>query len=83
MSAAKIVSAVLGLILLVGGFLAVAVSLFAVFDPAGTQMADDANPFGPPRSLLGSVSILVFYFVVCAAGFFLTWRSLRNRPASA
>jgi hypothetical protein len=50
MSAAKIVGVVCGLVLLVGGFLGVAVSLFAIFDPAGTQMADDANPFGPPPS---------------------------------
>jgi hypothetical protein len=83
MSGAKTVSAVLGLILLVGGFLGEAVSLFAIFDPAATQMADDANPFGPPRSLLSLVSILVFYLVVCVVGFFLTWRSLRKRPGSA
>jgi hypothetical protein len=83
MSAAKIVGAVLGLVLLVGGFLGTAVSLFAILDPAGTQLADDSNPFGPPRSLLGSVSILAFYLVVCTTGIFLIWRSVRKRPVSA
>jgi uncharacterized membrane protein required for colicin V production len=83
MSAAKIVGAVLGLILGVGGFLGVAVSVFAIFDPAGTQMADDANPFGPPPSLLRSLAILVFYLGVCAIGFFLTWRAIRKASMSA
>jgi hypothetical protein len=82
-SAAKIVGVVCGLVLLVGGFLGVAVSLFAIFDPAGTQMADDGNPFGPPPSLLSSVAILVFYLGVCAIGFFLTWRSLCKPSTSA
>jgi hypothetical protein len=83
MSAAKIVGVVCGLVLLVGGFLGVAVSLFAIFDPAGTQMADDASPFGPPPSLLSSVAILVFYLGACAIGFFLTWRSPRKPSMSA
>jgi hypothetical protein len=82
MSAAKIFGLVLGLGFLVGGFLGVAVSVFAIFDPAGTQMADDANPFGRPPSFLSSVSILVFYLGVCALGFILTWRSVRKRRAS-
>ena len=82
-SAAKIVGAVLGSFLGVGGFLGVAVSLFAILDPAGTQMADDANPFGPPPSLLSSVAILVFYLGVCAIGFFLTLRSFRKPSMSA
>lgn len=83
MRATKIVGAILGLILFVGGFLGVAVALFAILDPAGTQMADDANPFGPPRSLPSSVTTLVFYLGVCAIGFFLTWRSLRKPSMSA
>jgi hypothetical protein len=82
MSAAKIIGLVLGLGLLVGGFLGVAVSVFAILDPGGTQMADDANPFGHPSSLLSSASILVFYLAVCALGFILTWRSVRKRRAS-
>ena len=48
MSTARIVGAVLGLVLLFGGFLGLAVSLFAMFDPAGTKMADDADPFRCP-----------------------------------
>jgi hypothetical protein len=83
MSAAKIVGAVLGLVLLVVGFLGVAVSVFAILDPAGAKMADDANPFGAPPSLLSSVLIFVFYLAVCVLGFFLTWRSVRKRPVSA
>jgi hypothetical protein len=83
MSAAKMIGAGLGLILLVGGVLGVAVSLIAILDPAGAQMADDANPFGPPPSLLSSISILIFYLIVSAVAFFLTWRSFRKRSVSA
>ena len=81
MSAAKIVGLV-GLGLLVGGFLGIAVSVFAIVDPGGTQMADDANPFGRPPSFISSVSMLVFYLGVCALGFILIWRSVRKRRAS-
>jgi hypothetical protein len=82
MSASKIIGAGLGLILLVAGFLGVALSLVAILDPAVAQMADDANPFGPPRSFLSSASLFVFYLIICAVGVFLTWRSLRKRPVS-
>jgi hypothetical protein len=83
MSAARIIGAVFGVVLLVGGFLGTAISVIAILDPVGTQLSDDSNPFGPPRSFFSSVWILVFYLGVGAIGFILAWRSVRKRPASA
>lgn len=37
-----------GLILLALAILLLSVEMIALADPVGTQMADDANPFGPP-----------------------------------
>ena len=83
MTPLKITAIVSGLILVLVGLLGSAVSLFAIFDPAGTQMADDANPFGAPPTLRSSLLILVLYLCVCGIGVLLTWRSVRKRRVSA
>jgi hypothetical protein len=49
MSAAKIVTRVLWLFLLVGGLVATAVALLCIIDPVGCKMADDGDPFGARR----------------------------------
>src|SRR5919106_5126034 len=78
MSSAKTIAGVSGLILLLIGVLGTAGSLFEIFDPAGSKMADDADPFGPPPSLLSSLVILSISICFCGAGAFLAWRSARK-----
>jgi hypothetical protein len=72
-----------GLIPLLIGFLGTAGSVFEIFDPAGSKMVDDADPFGTPPSLLSSLVILFISLCFCGAGAFLLWRSGRKPPASA
>ena len=81
MSAAKIVTRVLGLFLRVGGLVATAVALLCIIDPVGCKMADGGDPFGTPPSLLSSLSVLLVYLGVSGIGAFLVWRSARKRPA--
>jgi hypothetical protein len=47
----KILSAIGGGILLVAGLAGSGVGVFALLDPRGTKMSDDANPFDPPPNL--------------------------------
>ena len=54
------------------GLLAV-IELFALLDPAGTKMADDADPFGPPAPW----DQHAFYIVVIIAFVLLAWRLMR------
>ena len=77
------VFAMLSLVLLLIGLLGSAVSLFAIFDPVGTQMADDNNPFGTPPSLLSSVLMLLVYLTLGIAGGVLARKSFRKRHLSA
>ena len=78
----KIFAGISGLLLLLVGCVGSLVSIVAIFDPVGTQMADEGDPFGPPRSLVSSVLILLLYLAVCGVGTFLTWRSVRKPRAS-
>jgi hypothetical protein len=83
MSAAKVVTAVSGVILLLVGLLMSAISVLAMIDPAGAKAADDTDPFGVPPSVLSSVAMLSVFLCVCGLGIFLAWRSVRKRPVSA
>jgi hypothetical protein len=83
MSAAKIVTRVLGLFLLVGGLVATAVALLCIIDPVGCKMADDGDPFGTSPSLLSSLLILLVYLGVSGVGASLVWKSGRKPSASA
>ncbi len=83
MSSAKTIAGGFRLILLLIGFLGTAASLFEIFDPAGSKMADDADPFGTPPSLLSSLVILFISLCICGAGAFLTWSAARKRHVSA
>ena len=83
MSAAKIVAGISGLFLLLFGCVGTVISILAIFDPVGTKMADDGDPFGTPPSLLNSLLILFVYLCLCGAGAFLIWRSVRKPHVSA
>ena len=80
MRALKTVARVLGLFL---GLVGTAVALLSIFDPVGSKMADDGDPFGTPPSLLDSFLILLVYLGVSGVGAFLVWSSVREPPASA
>ena len=83
MSAVRIIARIFGLFLLIGGLVATGVGLLCIIDPVGCKMADDADPFGTPPSLLSSLLILLVYLGVSGVGAFLIWKSGRRPPASA
>ncbi len=57
-------------------------SLVAVVDPTGTQMADDLDPFGKPQPLVWSVAILVMFVALISLGAWLVHRSRHRAYAS-
>ena len=67
-----------GISLVLFSLVACGVSLIAILDPAGTQKADDNNPFGPPPSRLYSVSALCVSLAIGAAGIYLVRRSFHS-----
>jgi hypothetical protein len=67
----------IGLILL--SLIACGVSLIAIFDPVGTQMADDNAPFGSPPNRLYSVCVLCGFVAIGAAGVYLVRRSVYSK----
>jgi hypothetical protein len=75
------VTAGLGLILF--SFLAGALSVVAIIDPAGTKMADDNDPFGPPPTRLSSAGMLSIFIVTGAAGAYLVGRPPSRRDTAA
>jgi hypothetical protein len=83
MRSVKNIARASSLILLLIGVLGTAASLFEIFDPAGSKMADDADPFGTPPSLLSSFVIMFISLCIFAVGAFLTWRSARKPHVSA
>ena len=62
---------VMGSLLVLVGFVFFAVSLVALVDPVGTQMADDSNPFGPPPPWYAAVIGLAVSGAVAAGGIWL------------
>jgi hypothetical protein len=79
----KILSAIAGGVLRVAGVAGSGVGVFALIDPRGTQMSNDADPFGAPPSVLDSSFMVCVYLLVAGVGAFLLWRSLRKPPISA
>ena len=73
----KILSTIFGGIFLVVGLAGSGVGVFALMDPRGTKMSDDADPFGMPPSVLKSSLMLCAYLLIAVIGAFLLWRSLR------
>ena len=53
--------------------------IYAVFDPVGTKLSDDGDPFGPPPTVLESVSVSLVFFVVMIAGGWLCWQIEQRR----
>jgi hypothetical protein len=82
MRCAKNIAGASGLILLLIGFLGAPGAVFEIFDPAGSKMADDADPLGTAPSLLSSLVILFISLCICGAGAFLMWRSRRKPHVS-
>jgi hypothetical protein len=54
------------LLFLVAGALGVA-ELLAFIDPAGTQLADDADPFGIPHASWSQHAVFILLAVACVA----------------
>lgn len=64
----QILRIALGAILASFGILGILLGLLALVDPAGTQMADDGNPFGAPPTAVQSVLITLFYLLMSILG---------------
>ncbi len=75
----SVLKAIAGTVVMFFGGAGAVLSLVAVVDPSGTQMADDLDPFGKPPPLVWSVAILVMSVAVISLGAWLVHRS-RNRP---
>jgi hypothetical protein len=83
MKLVRIIIGAFGFILLLVGLIGIPIALLAIFDPVGTQTADDNNPFGTPPSLFGSVLLLLFCLSIGVVGGFLVRKSVRKPPVSA
>ena len=70
-----------GVVLFGVGLFGTIVALVGVFDPTGTKLADDGDPFGVPPTLSESILVLAVYASVCAVGIFLLWRAFRKQSA--
>ena len=68
-----------GIGLVLFSLVACGVSLIAIIDPVGTQMADDNDPFGTPPSRRFSVSALCVFIAIGAAGVYVVRRSFYSR----
>jgi len=75
----RVFSIIAGVVLALLSLVACAVSVIAIVDPVGTQMADDNDPFGPPPSRLFSLSMLGVSAAVGAAGVYLIAKSFPRR----
>ena len=67
-----------GWLLVFAGVVLAIIGVVAFLDPAGTQMADDGNPFGQPPSAYQS-GLVVALGVTCCVWGRLIARSGRNR----
>jgi hypothetical protein len=68
----------LGISLLAFAALLALVELLALLDPAGAQLADDSNPFGPPPSTSSILLWLLLSLVLAALGLWLAFRPKRR-----
>jgi hypothetical protein len=60
-------------------FLGSGLSIIAILDPAGAQMANDSDPFGVPPSFGQSAAILGGCVAVGMFGAILIWLACRRR----
>lgn len=68
-----------GAALVLFSLVACGVSLIAIVDPAGTKMADDNDPSGPPPNRLYSAYALGVSVAIGAAGVYLVRKSSHSR----
>ena len=55
-------------ILVATGLVVAVVSVVAIFDPVGTQYANDADPFGSPPSIIRAIVLLLAGCAVALGG---------------
>ncbi|HEX8209143.1 MAG TPA: hypothetical protein VF584_03070 [Longimicrobium sp.] len=67
----------LGILLLAAAFLLAMLEIIALVDPAGTSLANDADPFGPAPSWY----VHAFWIATIAAMSWASFRLLRPRDA--
>lgn len=79
---AKTLTIFFGVILLALGLGGSLVAVLGIIDPVGTQLSDDADPFGAPPTLLNAILVCLTYLGIGLAGLFLLWRSRRKPGAS-
>lgn len=72
---------VFGVCLSMAGIVGALLSVVALADPAGMQMAEDANAFGPPPTKMTSALMLVGFLTIASAGVWLWRKSARNDSA--
>ena len=71
-----LVKRVAGSALIVVGVLIATLAAIALFDPSGSKMADDNDPFGTPMSRSQSLAMIAIGTVSALFG----WRTLRTAP---
>jgi hypothetical protein len=62
----RAVGVLFGIALTTFGFLGLAIAGFALLDPAGTQLSNDAAPFASPPAIFWTL-VQLFAFVIVAA----------------
>ncbi len=73
-----VLRSVFGLLLAFIGAVFFAVSVMALLDPVGTQMADDSNPFGTPPPWYAAALGILISGAVAGAGVWLLRRRVRT-----
>lgn len=73
------VQIILGMLVSFVGLLGTGLGLVAILDPVGTKMADDADPFGTPPSLIESALFTLVFAVITGVGFLVIWLADRKR----
>ena len=69
-----------GLVMFLLGLFGVFFGVLAIFDPAGAQMSNDADPFGEPPTLVRSIALTGFYLALAIIG---GWLFNRGQRASS
>ena len=64
----RLLGVLLGILMILLGLTGTIFGVIAVLDPAGTQLSNDADPFGTPPSWQSSVALTAAYAVVGLAG---------------
>ncbi len=78
----RAVKAIPGAVVILFGAFGAMLSLVALADPSGTQMADDLDPFGKPPPLIWTMAVLVMFVAVIGLGAWLVHGSSRRKYAS-